>query len=136
MDDIPIHDCTYGDTPVVAPTSQLNCDQRRGKALAEQAELAADMYGLDYIDKRIEQYATLSVGQPNKGDPMSTAADYPILSVKRSPAGDCLAIRNAERNEEAAWVLFSEEGELTESVEHDYVANWIDMTAISPRPFG
>lgn len=59
---------------------------------------------------------------------MKTAADYRILSVKRSPAGDCLAIRNAERNEQSAWVLFSEEGELTESVEHDYVVDWLDMT--------
>lgn len=61
---------------------------------------------------------------------MSTAADYPILSVKRSPTGDCLAIRNAERNEQAAWVLFSEEGDLTESVEHDYVADWQDMVTV------
>lgn len=59
---------------------------------------------------------------------MKTATDYPLLSVKRSHTGDCLAIRNCERDEQRAWILFSEEGEFTESVDHDTVADWSDLT--------
>jgi hypothetical protein len=59
------------------------------------------------------------------------AADYRMLSVKRSPYGDCLAIRNASRDEQEAWVLFSEEGEITDGVDHDTVSDWPDMIALS-----
>jgi hypothetical protein len=55
------------------------------------------------------------------------ATDYRMLSVKRSPDGDCLAIRNASRNEQEAWVLFSEEGEIIDGVDHDMVADWPDL---------
>lgn len=54
-----------------------------------------------------------------------------MLSVKRSPYGDCLAIRNANRDEQAAWTLFSEEGEITDEVDHDTVAEWHDMITLS-----
>ena len=58
-----------------------------------------------------------------------TASDYHLLSVKRSPYGDCLAIRNASRDEQEAWVLFSEEGEITDCIDHGTVADWPDMIA-------
>lgn len=59
----------------------------------------------------------------------TTAADYRMLSVKRSPDGDCLAIRNASRDEQEAWTIFSEEGEITDEVDHDTVADWTDLIA-------
>jgi hypothetical protein len=75
-----------------------------------------------------EVFAEWPVGEePNA----KTAADYRMLSVKRSPDGDCLAIRNASRGEQDAWVLFSEEGEITDGVDHDTVADWSDMIALS-----
>lgn len=59
MGDFPTHNCTVtydGDVlPVVSPMSQLDCTKPRCKNRAEQAELAADMYGLEYIERRIEQ---------------------------------------------------------------------------------
>lgn len=57
------------------------------------------------------------------------ANDFPLLSVKRSPYGDCVAIRNAVRSgDEGTWTTFSEEGEWTDLVDHDDVVDWPDLT--------
>jgi hypothetical protein len=50
-----------------------------------------------------------------------------MLSVKRSPQGDELAIRNARREDGPTWTIFSEEGELWEA-DHADVADWQDLS--------
>lgn len=55
MGDFPTHNCTYDGTPIVFPTSQLDCDTYRCRSRAEQARLAASTYTLDYIEQRIDE---------------------------------------------------------------------------------
>ena len=67
MGDFPTHNCRVmhdgQQLAVVSPIHQLDCDQRYCKSRADQAELAADMYTLDYIQSRIDQaQATVRLG--------------------------------------------------------------------------
>lgn len=53
------HNCTLvcdgEELPVASPVSRLDCERPRCKRHAEQAELAANIYRLDYIEQRIEE---------------------------------------------------------------------------------
>ncbi|MFV8141981.1 hypothetical protein ACNQR7_30830 [Mycolicibacterium senegalense] len=64
MGDVPTHNCTVAfegeSQPTVLPGSVLDCGQRRCRSRAEQAELAADMYALEYIEQRLGEYEDAS----------------------------------------------------------------------------